>query len=99
MNLLEAKKVLRDAGYKLMKEEWTYTPEIEDKLVASGAAKYPEELEDDGEEASWLAHFRGPRRQDQSFPGSGGRFHSLDFPIHPLRRLQKGKSAILHKSR
>ena len=53
MNLLEAKKVLRDAGYKLMKEEWTYTPEIEDKLVASGAAKYPEELEDDGEEASW----------------------------------------------
>lgn len=52
MNLLEAKKVLRDAGYKLMKEEWTYTPEIEDKLVASGAAKYPE-VEDDGEEASW----------------------------------------------
>lgn len=53
MNLLEAKKVMRDAGYKLMKEEWTYTPEIEDKLVASGAAKYPEEVEDDGEEASW----------------------------------------------
>lgn len=44
---------MRDAGYKLMKEEWTYTPEIEDKLVASGAAKYPEEVEDDGEEASW----------------------------------------------
>lgn len=53
MNLLEAKKVMRDAGYKLMKEEWTYTPEIEDKLVASGAAKYPEEVEDDDEEASW----------------------------------------------
>lgn len=52
MNLLEAKKVMRDNGYKLMKEEWTYTPEIEDKLVASGAAKYPEEIEDDGE-ASW----------------------------------------------
>lgn len=53
MNLLEAKKVMRDAGYKLMKEEWTYTPEIEDKLVAAGAAKYPEEVEDDGTEASW----------------------------------------------
>ena len=55
MNLLEAKKVMRDAGYKLMKEElmWTYTPEIEDKLVATGAAKYAEEDEDDGEEASW----------------------------------------------
>lgn len=53
MNLLEAKKIMRDNGYKLMKEEWTYTPEIEDKLVASGAAKYPEEVEDDGEEASW----------------------------------------------
>lgn len=55
MNLLEAKKVMRDAGYKLMKEElmWTYTPEIEDKLVASGAAKYQEEVEDDGTEASW----------------------------------------------
>lgn len=53
MNLLEAKKVMRDAGYKLMKEEWTYTPEIEKKLVDAGAAKYPEEVEDDGEEASW----------------------------------------------
>ena len=54
MNLLEAKKVLRDAGYKLMKEEWTYTPEIEKRLVDAGAAKYPEEeVEDDGEEASW----------------------------------------------
>ena len=54
MNLLEAKKVLRDAGYKLMKEEWTYTPEIEDKLVASGAAKYPEEVED----ITWKNAFR-----------------------------------------
>lgn len=43
MNLLEAKKVMRDAGYKLMKEEWTYTPEIEKKLVDAGAAKYPDE--------------------------------------------------------
>ena len=53
MNLLEAKKVMRDAGYKLIKEEWTYTPEIEDKLVATGAAKYAEDDEDDGEESSW----------------------------------------------
>ena len=43
MNLLEAKKVMRDAGYKLMKEEWTYTPEIEKKLVDAGAAKFTDQ--------------------------------------------------------
>lgn len=51
MNLLEAKKVMRDAGYKLMKEEWTYTPEIEDKLVAAGAATRDVNVGDDN--ASW----------------------------------------------
>lgn len=51
MNLLEAKKVMRDAGYKLMKEEWTYTPEIEDKLVAAGAATRDVNVDDD--DASW----------------------------------------------